>query len=728
MRTALLAVAALVAGPSLAVAAGPAAPPAAFVPGEVVVGFEDGAAPADRRAAVGRVDGRLAPGRVAEDVRVVRVPGGSPPAAARELEGAPGVDWAEPNYLYRASATPNDTHFGLQWGLLNTGQEVEGATGLPGADVAATPAWDVTTGSPGVRLAVVDSGIDAAHPDLAPNLARPANVGETGAGREANGVDDDGNGLVDDHRGWDWVADDNNPADEHPSGHGTHAAGIAAARGNDGIGVAGVAWQARLIALRGLNAAGMGAASDIAAAIAYANERGARVLNASLGAAALSQAIADAIADAPNMLVVAAAGNDGLDLDPGGVNEFPCEVAQPNVLCVAATDSSDARASFSNFGGAAVDLAAPGQSILSTTPGAMYSYADGTSFAAPFAAGAAALVLAANPAASTAQVRAALLAGAVPVAGLEVAAGRLDVASALASVPPAAPGPPVATGAATDVSAGGARLTGQVSGRAQRTSTYFEWGTTTAYGEQTATRSAGAISGAHPVADAVGGLAPGTTYHYRLVAADAGGISFGPDAAFTTAGGPAARPPAPAPSISVRRIGRAWFLVVRLGEPSTVGGRLQRRAVSARGRAGRFRGVRPLPARPLPAGESRIRLGRLRHGSYRVNVTIAGPSGRLAQSARFRAVVPLPVRARRAGGAVLVTVTLGRGAAVGARLERRRGRAYSLVRRFSQRRLPAGRSRIRLAAPTRAGSYRVRLVAVGGEGTRVGAAPFRVGV
>src|SRR5262249_20701029 len=182
----------------------------------------------------------------------------------------------------------------------NDGQTVAGSAGTFDDDIDADQAWDTTTGSPNVVVGVVDSGIDLAHPDLAPNLW--ANHGETGNGREANGIDDDGDGLIDDTTGWDWVGDDNQPQDEN--GHGTHVSGTIAARGNDGLGVSGVSWQTRIMPLRALGAGGSGLVSDAIRAYAFADAHGAEIVNASLGGGTFSRAERDAIAAANKTLFV----------------------------------------------------------------------------------------------------------------------------------------------------------------------------------------------------------------------------------------------------------------------------------------------------------------------------------------------------------------------------------------------------------------------------------------
>jgi subtilisin family serine protease len=275
-------------------------------------------------------------------------PAGSIEVALAELQDHPDVAYAEPNYLYEASAvTPNDPRFGSLWAMEKIG--------MP-------EAWAVSTGSRDVTVAVVDSGIALQHPDLAPNVW--TNPGESGAGKETNGADDDGNGYVDDWRGWDWVDRDNRPGDAH--GHGSHVAGTIAARGNDAYGVAGVNWDASLVALRGLDHTGTGTSADIAAAFHYAGKQGIDVVNASFGGTGQSVAILEAITAYPETLFVVAAGNEGSNNDVAP--QYPCSYRIANLMCVAASDQDDNLAGFSNYGAVSVDLAAPGVGILSTAP------------------------------------------------------------------------------------------------------------------------------------------------------------------------------------------------------------------------------------------------------------------------------------------------------------------------------------------------------------------------
>src|SRR4051812_43848737 len=272
------------------------------------------------------------------------------------LEDDPRVAYAEPNFVLAADRTPGDPSFLQLWGLNNTGQSVNGQTGTADADIDAPEAWDVTTGSTAVAVAVIDTGVDFSHPDLAGS--QWINPGEDCAGCRTNGVDDDDNGYVDDWRGWDFVGNDNDPFDENS--HGTHVSGTIGATGANGIGVAGVNWNVRIAALRFLDAAGYGDTAEAVKAVLYAAAAGIPITNNSWGGGEYSQALGDAIAEADRKgtLFVAAAGNETTNTDGGA--HYPSNYHSPNVISVAATTSRDQLAYFSNFGATSVDLGAPG--------------------------------------------------------------------------------------------------------------------------------------------------------------------------------------------------------------------------------------------------------------------------------------------------------------------------------------------------------------------------------
>ncbi len=346
------------------------------VPGEVIVRYEPGASSSDRAGAMDAADASHVRDLLLSRTELVKVEPGQEAEAAAKLERDPDVAYAEPNGVLHAAITPNDTRFGDLWGLNNTAQAVNGVTGVADADIDAPEAWNMGSGlGASVRVAVVDSGVQVAHPDLTQN--RFLNPGESGGGKETNGIDDDGNGKVDDFRGWDFVNNDNNPVDDNE--HGTHVAGTIAARANNSLGVTGAAsfpttsgnWLGpKILPVKVLNAAGSGSFANIADGLVYAGTMNAKVANVSLGGAGTSATLDNAIKSRPNTLYAVAAGNDGVNNDTSP--HTPCNPASTpdaaNKICIAATDSSDQLAGFSNFGVTNVDIAAPGVTILSTVP------------------------------------------------------------------------------------------------------------------------------------------------------------------------------------------------------------------------------------------------------------------------------------------------------------------------------------------------------------------------
>jgi hypothetical protein len=277
------------------------------------------------------------------DTEVVSVPADEAADALHELRADPDVRWAQRDAGVSAQATAGaDPFWSVLWGLENTGQTVLGQTGIADADVDGPEAWQLSTGT-GVTVAVVDTGVDANHEDLSSQLA--TNPGEMGGGRESNHADDDGDGLIDDWRGWDFVYGDNDPSDL--KGHGTHVTGTIAARNANATGVSGLAPDAKVLMLKGLGDDGQGAWSGLADAFDFAGDQGIRVVNASLGGTGPVPVIDDVVAQHPNTLYVVAAGNDNRDLDTS--TYYPCEAAAANVLCVGASDNRDLKAGFSNY-------------------------------------------------------------------------------------------------------------------------------------------------------------------------------------------------------------------------------------------------------------------------------------------------------------------------------------------------------------------------------------------
>jgi thermitase len=381
---------------------------------------------ADLRADAGvRFERRL---RLA-DTEVVTVPPDRAEEALTALEADPDVRWAQRDGLAHAQAVTTDPSFGQLWGLRNTGQVVYDTAGTADADMDVPEAWARSTGA-GVTVAIVDTGVDAAHPDLQGQLAM--NAGEIGAGRETNGVDDDHDGLTDNWRGYDFEYRDSTPDDLN--GHGSHVAGTIAARNGNGVGITGLAPDAKILPLKALGDNGSGSWSSIMDAFDYAGDIGVRVVNASLGAQGDVPGLSDVIAQHPNTLYVVSAGNDDADLDV--TTYTPCEIPRANVLCVGASDSSDAKASFSNHSPVSVDVFAPGVLVLSTRLGE-YWYLDGTSMASPHVAGEAALLVARYPSMSAVEVKDAIMRSAEPKAALADYGhdgGRANAQAALALV------------------------------------------------------------------------------------------------------------------------------------------------------------------------------------------------------------------------------------------------------------------------------------------------------
>jgi uncharacterized delta-60 repeat protein len=331
------------------------------VPGEILVRYRRGVARADRAEARRASDVRAKRSLLLPRLELVRTePGQTVEEAIAELEARPQVLYAEPNFIRHVQATPNDPQFGVMWGLHNTGQTVNGTPGTADADIDALEAWDTETGSSEVVVAVLDTGLAYDHPDIAGNMW--SNHGETGGGKEANEVDDDVNGFVDDFHGWDFANDDNDPRDGN--NHGTHVAGTIGALGNNAAGVTGVNWDVTIMPVQICGVNGQCLSSDTVDGIVYAAARGAKVANLSVGDTIYTQAERDAIAAAPATLFVAAAGNETANND--FVPQYPCNHPLDNIICVAASTNTDGLASFSNFGADSVDLAAPGESIMST--------------------------------------------------------------------------------------------------------------------------------------------------------------------------------------------------------------------------------------------------------------------------------------------------------------------------------------------------------------------------
>ena len=254
------------------------------------------------------------------------------------LESDPNVRYAEPNYIgYLDDVFPNDPRFTELWGIHNTGQ----TGGTPDADIDAPEAWDLETGGE-VLIGVIDTGVDWHHEDLADNIY--TNPGEI----PANGIDDDGNGFIDDVHGWDFINNDNDPFDDHY--HGTHVAGTIAGVGDNGIGVAGVCWSAKIMPIKWISSSGQGTNSAAIQSVEYATMMGVKVTNNSWRFFEYSQALRDAIEAAGNAgcLFVASAGNESRDTD--AIPHYPSGYDLDNIISIASTDHNDQKSSFSNWG------------------------------------------------------------------------------------------------------------------------------------------------------------------------------------------------------------------------------------------------------------------------------------------------------------------------------------------------------------------------------------------
>ena len=366
--------------------------------------------------------------KLVSGLTLVKLPEGAVMAdALLRLNQTAGILYAQPNYLKNAFRTPNDPLFSSLWGMSNTGQ----TGGVPDADINAPEAWESGVGGAAITVAVIDTGIDYTHEDLAANMW--INAGEI----PGNGIDDDGNGYVDDVYGYDFFNGDADPMDDH--GHGTHCSGTIGAVGDNGVGVAGVCWNVKIMALKFLSASGEGDTAGAISCIEYAVQMGAKVLSNSWGdvpGGPYEQALRDAIdaAGAANVLFVAAAGNDTNNND---VNPcYPASYESDNIISVMSASSFGAMSSFSNYGLTSVDLAAPGSSILSCKRGGGYQYMSGTSMATPHVAGACALLLSLNSGYSSLQVKNALVTTTDSILpGLCVSGGLMKLASAITLSP-----------------------------------------------------------------------------------------------------------------------------------------------------------------------------------------------------------------------------------------------------------------------------------------------------
>jgi subtilisin family serine protease len=414
-----------------------------FVPGEVLVKFRPGTAAADKANARGRasavaaevVTTPLMRQQGVGDLELMRLPPGMSVARAMDrLEAHFAVEYAEPNWVYYHDATSNDTYYtnGSLWGMY-------GATTTPvnqyGSGAAVAWAAEKTNCS-SVYVGIIDEGYMHTHPDLAANVGK--NPGEV----VGNGLDDDGNGLVDDVYGWDFDGNNNTVYDGSSDDHGTHVAGTIGGVGGNGIGVAGVCWSVKLMNAKFLGKRGGTTANAIKAVDYFTDLKTRHRLNLvatsnSWGGGGFSQALQDAIgrANQAGILFIAAAGNSSLNCETSSC--YPAEYPNANVIAVASITSTGAISSFSNYGATTIDIGAPGSGIWSTLPVSSkgtvvpgYGSYSGTSMATPHVSGAAALYAAYHPGSSAAQIKDAILGSATAtpsLSGKTVTGGRLNV-------------------------------------------------------------------------------------------------------------------------------------------------------------------------------------------------------------------------------------------------------------------------------------------------------------
>lgn len=393
-----------------------------FVPNEVLVKFRPGAAAADKSNARGRASSigvedlttplmkQLGTG----DLELLRLPAGMSVARAMaRLNGHFAVEYAEPNWVYYHDATSNDTYYtnGSLWGMYGDASSPANQYGSQAADAWA--AGHTNCGS--VWVGIIDEGYMYTHDDLAANAG--VNPGELAG----NGVDDDGNGYVDDVHGWDFDGGNNTVFDGATDDHGTHVAGTIGAIGGNGKGVAGVCWDVNLLSAKFLGRRG-GTTANAIRAVDYFTDLKSRhnlnlvATNNSWGGGGYSQALADAIgrAGSAGILFIAAAGNSGVNNDASP--HYPSSYENANIIAVASITSSGALSSFSNYGATTVDLGAPGSDIWSTIPKsskgsviASYASYSGTSMATPHVTGAVALYAAYHPGSSATQIKNAII-------------------------------------------------------------------------------------------------------------------------------------------------------------------------------------------------------------------------------------------------------------------------------------------------------------------------------
>jgi thermitase len=374
-------------------------------------------------------------------------------AILKRLENDPNVEYVEPNFIYKLiepvksvninqlinpiqvmNYTPNDPRYGQLWGLENSGRnDPSGTVGISGADINAVRAWGITKGSRAIKIAVIDTGVDYNHPDLVGNMW--VNTAEKNG---LPGVDDDGNGYVDDIHGYDFANDDGDPMDGN--NHGTHCAGTIGAVHNNGIGVAGVMADVEIVGIKFLTDTGSGSTINAIKSIDYATKLNVDIMSNSWGGGARSEALQEAIQRASDAGIVftAAAGNSRSNNDSSP--HYPSNYSVENVISVAAHTAQDNLASFSSYGKRTVHIAAPGHNIVSTVAGNGYASFSGTSMATPHVSGGLGLLLAQSGRLSHSDLRNRLMETSVPVSAYRskvIKGGRMDVYNLLTDTRPA---------------------------------------------------------------------------------------------------------------------------------------------------------------------------------------------------------------------------------------------------------------------------------------------------
>ena len=393
---------------------------AEYVPGELIVGFlvqpELSAKAAEEIYTTAHAQAGAEPIKTLSslghtNIQLVQVSTGtSVEQALKAYQGMADVAYAEPNYIFHALKTPNDPAYDQLWGM-NL--------------IMAPAAWDYTTGSKEVIVAVIDSGVDYRHEDLLANMwTNPGEIPD-------NKIDDDGNGFIDDYYGWNFVSNTENPMDDY--GHGTHCTGTLGAIGDNAVGIVGINWDVSIMAVKGLDNKGSGTMFDLIASIIYASNMGADVINNSWGGESTrSEALEEAIRQS-SALFVFASGNSNQDLD---ITPSSTTINLPNVILVAAADENGIPVAFTNYGKTTVHVAAPGEAIYSTTPKNSYGHDKGTSMAAAQVSGLAGLMKAANPELSAAETKSIIMSTVTPSSAwkdITVTGGIINAQDAVSS-------------------------------------------------------------------------------------------------------------------------------------------------------------------------------------------------------------------------------------------------------------------------------------------------------